>query len=422
MGDSKIAEIPIFPMNSPRLFRHDLMELAAAYDQYSVLVTTADLDQPGPQIIYVNSSFTRMTGYSLHDLLGQTPRIMQGPKTNRETLRRLRRALAAGEDFIAREINYKRDGSEFEIEWIINHLRDTTGRTTHYVAQQRDITGLDRASHGLEQFDAELRAAGESMLSALKKLEAAEQQMLQQERLAALGRMAEGVVHDLHNALSPIISFAEFLESVENLSPVAQESVEGIVASAEHGLKLLDNLRMFCGDRASGPPAEAVDLYEIVKRIPLVVRPRLDQHARHGPVQIKLDIVPVPKVPGHVVELAQMLVNLTNNAIDAMTGGGVVTIHLSSHGSTVLLTVSDTGPGIPPEIIDRCFEPYVTTKPEGSGLGLSVCLGIVKRHQGHISVENVGPTGSAVFTIRLPAVGTGESISARARWSAGTPA
>jgi PAS domain-containing protein len=88
--------------------RPDLMELAAAYEPYSVLVTTADLARPGPQILYTNAPFTRMTGYAVHELMGQTPRILQGPRTDRELLERMKRALRAGEDFIARTVNYKR--------------------------------------------------------------------------------------------------------------------------------------------------------------------------------------------------------------------------------------------------------------------------------------------------------------------------
>lgn len=84
-----------------RFVRHDLLELAAAYAEFSVLITTAELSLPGPQILYVNSAFTRMTGYSVSDLLGKTPRILQGPKTDTNTLKRLREALSAGQDFIA---------------------------------------------------------------------------------------------------------------------------------------------------------------------------------------------------------------------------------------------------------------------------------------------------------------------------------
>lgn len=378
------------------------MELAAAYEQYSVMVTTAELELPGPQILYVNSAFSRMTGYSIDELLGKTPRVLQGAKTDRVTLRQLRDALSAGHDFVARTVNYKRNGSEFEIEWIINHIRDSAGRTTHYVALQRDITGLERARHDLERFDDELRAAGERLADTVNRLALAEQQMIQRERMAALGQLAAGVVHDLRNALGPVASYVEMLKSVDGLPPLVSEAIEGIGASAQHGISLLGNLDGF---RAGTPgPMVDIDLRQLVQQVPHIVRPLLDDRlARHQErVQIELDLHPVSPIRGNAVELTQVLVNLVSNAIDAIPGQGLITIGLRAESpGGIVLTVMDTGPGIPEHVLGRCFEPYVTTKPSNTGFGLSVCHGIIERHHGHISVTNTMSAG-ALFTILLP--------------------
>ena len=403
-------------MSIHQFFRPDLLELAAAYDDYGVLVTTAELDLPGPQILYVNSAFTRMTGYAIRDVLGKTPRILQGPKSDHAVLQQLRKSLEAGEDFIARATNYKCDGTEFQMEWIISHLRNATGQTTHYVAMQRDITGLERAHKDFERYDAELRTAGEQLIAATQKLEAAERRMIQRERAAALGQMAAGVVHDLRNALTPIASFVNDLNTLQELTPRAREAIDGIVVSVAHGLELLRNLDSVCATGKPSPLDETVDLGRIIERIPQLLQPRIENHAAHsqGRVEIRLDIGPVSPVIGNAVELTQVLVNLVSNSIDAMPTGGVITIRLESREESVILTVSDTGPGIPPHLIDRCFEAYVTTKQEGSGLGLSVCQGIIQRHQGHIEVSNTAPNGSAVFTIQLPAAVAVESVPAPA--------
>lgn len=398
-------------MTDHRFFRPDLMELAAAYEQYSVMVTTAQVDLPGPQILYVNSAFSRMTGYSVAELLGRTPRILQGPKTDRGTLLRLRDELSAGHDFIARTVNYKRDRSEFEIEWIISHIRDASGRTTHYVALQRDITGLERARHDLEQFDDELRAASDRLARAVDRLAIAEQSMIQRERLAAIGQMAAGVVHDLRNALGPVAGYVEILGELGGLPPTASEALEGIGASARHGLDLLDNLERFRVGKP-GPMAD-VDLRAVVQQIPYIIRPLLDEHlTRHqGRVQIALELAAVPPVRGNAVELTQALVNLVSNAVEAISGEGVVTIGLRPGPRAIVLTVQDTGPGIPAQMLGRCFEPYATTKPGNSGLGLSVCHGVVERHHGEISVRNGSPSG-AVFTIVLPTAADADSAVA----------
>jgi diguanylate cyclase (GGDEF)-like protein/PAS domain S-box-containing protein len=109
-----------------------------AYD--AVVITDAQLDRPGPTIIYVNPAFEAMTGYSREEIIGQSPRILQGPKTDRGTLDRMRRSLAAGQFFEGRTVNYRKDGTTFHMEWSVSPVRDTAGTLTHYVAVQRDIT------------------------------------------------------------------------------------------------------------------------------------------------------------------------------------------------------------------------------------------------------------------------------------------
>src|SRR5215813_33877 len=106
----------------------------------SVLITTAQLDLPGPHILYVNPAFTRMTGYAPEEVIGKTPRILQGPKTDSSVLERLRRDCAAGKVFRGEAINYRKDGSEFYIEWTVGPVWNERGEITHFVATQTDLT------------------------------------------------------------------------------------------------------------------------------------------------------------------------------------------------------------------------------------------------------------------------------------------
>ncbi|MBA4147702.1 MAG: PAS domain S-box protein [Verrucomicrobia bacterium] len=111
----------------------------------AVVITTADLDLPGPQIIYVNEAFTRMTGYPLAEVIGKTPRLLQGPKTERAVLDRLRAQLSRGEFFEGETVNYRKDGTEFILQWEISPMRNPSGETTHFVSVQRDVTERRRA-------------------------------------------------------------------------------------------------------------------------------------------------------------------------------------------------------------------------------------------------------------------------------------
>ncbi len=118
----------------------ELLESAIRHDYDSILITELDLEKPGPIIVYVNEGFTRMTGYTKDEVLGKTPRILQGPKTDRAVLDRLKRRLIEGQAFFGHTINYRKDGSEFINQWDIHPLMNEKGEVTHWVSYQRDVT------------------------------------------------------------------------------------------------------------------------------------------------------------------------------------------------------------------------------------------------------------------------------------------
>jgi PAS domain S-box-containing protein len=122
--------------------RPDLEVLHAAVEASgeAILITSAELDEPGPCIEYVNPAFTRLTGYEACEVLGRTPRLLQGPGTERDVLDRMRAALRAGEPFQGEALNYRKDGSTYMVEWLITPIRDEGGRITRWVSAQRDVT------------------------------------------------------------------------------------------------------------------------------------------------------------------------------------------------------------------------------------------------------------------------------------------
>lgn len=117
-----------------------LLESAVQQADESIIITTAELDLPGPQIIFVNPAFTRMTGYTSEEAVGRTPRILQGPQTDRRVLDRVRRNLSRGQLFRGDTINYRKDGTEYRQEWHVAPVRNESGEVTHFLSIQRDIT------------------------------------------------------------------------------------------------------------------------------------------------------------------------------------------------------------------------------------------------------------------------------------------
>lgn len=122
-----------------------LLEAAIRNDYDSILITQLELDDPGPVIVYVNEGFTKMTGYTKEEVIGKTPRILQGPKTDRAVLDKLKYSLIKGRSFFGQTINYRKDGSEFVNQWDIHPLLDDNGKITHWVSYQHDITDRKRA-------------------------------------------------------------------------------------------------------------------------------------------------------------------------------------------------------------------------------------------------------------------------------------
>ncbi|MEP1151640.1 MAG: PAS domain S-box protein [Balneola sp.] len=123
-----------------------LLENAIKHDYDSILITELELDRPGPRIVYVNDGFTKMTGYSKEEVIGKTPRILQGEKTDNHVLERLKKRLVDGQAFFGHTINYKKDGTEFINQWDIHPLTDREGNVTHWVSYQRDITDRQETS------------------------------------------------------------------------------------------------------------------------------------------------------------------------------------------------------------------------------------------------------------------------------------
>ncbi|MFT7538807.1 MAG: PAS domain S-box-containing protein [Lysobacterales bacterium] len=143
--------------NSKYKFDEKILASVVHFTQDSIIVTTKDLDTPGPEIVYVNPGFTRMTGYSPEEVLGKTPRILQGPKTDQSMIQRLRATLDAGNVFYGQAINYRKDGSEFWNEWHIEPIRDDAGELTHYIAIQHDISQRKKVELAIEQKNSALK-------------------------------------------------------------------------------------------------------------------------------------------------------------------------------------------------------------------------------------------------------------------------
>jgi PAS domain S-box-containing protein len=144
-----------------------LLGSAVEQSKESIVITEAELDLPGPKIIFVNPAFTAMTGYTAEEAIGKTPRILQGPRTDKAVLSRLRQNLQQGEPFTGEAINYRKDGTEYVQEWQIAPLRNDSGKITHFVSVQRDITARKAAELALRESEERFKFVARAISDAL---------------------------------------------------------------------------------------------------------------------------------------------------------------------------------------------------------------------------------------------------------------
>ncbi len=364
-----------------------LLESVAVNARDAVLITEAEpVDLPGPRIIYVNDAFTKMTGYTAEEVIGQTPRILQSSRTDRAQLDKIRVALKAWQPVVVELVNCHKDGTEFWVELSIVPVADPSGWYTHWVSVQRDVS--DR-----KETENVLRTA----------MEEAEQ--ANRAKSDFLSRMS----HELRTPLNAILGFAQLLES-DAASEDDRESTEQILKAGRHLLGLinevLDIARIEAGKTSISP--EAVDLDEAVEEALDTIRP----------LAVARDVSLNGTTCGRFVRadrqrIKQVLLNLLSNAVKYNRRGGSVRIECEPvtgtlHGNVERLRLSmvDTGIGVSADGLTKLFTPFerldaATSGVEGIGLGLTVCKRLITLMGGDIGVTSERGVGST-FWIELP--------------------
>lgn len=363
-----------------------LRRIQTAIDQVqdSVVITDPELESPGPRIVYVNPAFTRLSGYRAAEVIGKTPRILQGPRTDRAVLDRLRSALTAGKVFHGSTVNYRKDGSEFLVEWQVAPVRDEQGRLINYVSIQRDITQKAREQERARKREAELAHVA---------------------RLSTMGEMASGLAHELNQPLSAVVNYTQgCLRRMQRGDWTPGPLIGAMTQATDQATRaaeIIRRLRQFIHKR--GPKVAPTRLDELINDAAGLIEHDLRRE------QIKLIVEPSPALPPvnvDAIQIEQVVLNLMRNAADAMKANGdrpkMLTVRTSMPDrATVRIELIDTGPAVQPATLAHLFEPFFTTKPDGMGLGLSISQSIVQTHGGRITAAG-NSSGGMTFTINLP--------------------
>jgi two-component system cell cycle sensor histidine kinase/response regulator CckA len=338
-------------------------------------------------IEYVNPAFETLSGYSSEEVSGRTPQILKSAEQSPQAYGELWETILSGRVYRSILANRKKNGDTYYIEQSISPVRDDLGTITHFISNGRDLT--DRL-----------------------RLEA---QLLQSQKMDAIGRLAGGVAHDFNNLLTIITSYSELsLDAVVPGSPL-EKKIQEILGAARRAAQLTRQLLAFSRKQVQAP--RVVDLNKVIQGI-VKTLPRLIGEDIH------LDFLPgvmAGRVRVDPVQIEQILMNLAANARDAMLQGGRLTIATSeveltdeyiqlkhavmSPGWYAMVSVSDNGSGISAAHLSHIFEPFYTTKPlgKGTGLGLATVYGIVKQNKGFVWAYSELEMGT-IFRIYLPCI------------------
>ena len=363
-----------------------LSSIAANSNDLFIVTDAEELqyEKGGPEILYVNEAFTSFTGYSYDEIVGKTPRILQGPKTDPEQLSLIRATLLKGESYQGELINYTKDNEEYWVDLNIIPLKDEEGRNIQFAAVQRIITDRITAQSEREKLIDKLSESNEE-----------------------LARFAFVCSHDLQEPLRMIRSFSEKLQDhiADDLidDEKGQKYFRFVTEGATRAQDLICDILAYSSIDCDTQQLQLVDTNELIDGI---------RNAMHVPLQNgggKITWDQLPEIQGNRTQLYQLFQNLINNAIKYQSVESAPIVHISAcdAGNLWQFSIKDNGIGIEERHVSKIFDVFQRlhrkSQYAGTGVGLSICKKVVERHGGSIRVESEHGAGSTfIFTLLKP--------------------
>ncbi len=370
-------------ISKPKRSEEVQRRLATAVEQAAEAIVVTDTKG---NIEYVNPAFERITGYTREEALGQNPGLLKSGEHDQTFYKNLWDTIERGDVWRGHFINRKKDGTLYHEEATISPVRDSSGTIINFVAVKRDVT--------------------ENL--------ALSRQLLQAQKMEAVGTLAGGIAHDFNNLLQVTLGFSELLLAEKEEDDPEYADLSRILQAAKNGAELVQRLLTF--SRKVEPKPIPLNLNRRIVQVEKLLKRTIPKM-----IDIQMDLSgDLGEINADPIQMEQVLMNLAVNARDAMPDGGQLILatrnvtlddeyckgHVGARpGDYVLLKVSDTGHGMDKATVEHIFEPFYTTKElgRGTGLGLALVYGIVRQHEGFITCRSEVGRGTT-FNAYFPAI------------------
>ena len=363
-----------------------LRKLSRAVEQSPAMTIITDL---AGKIEYVNSRFTEVTGYTLEEVAGKTPRFLKSGEMPPKEYEKLWKTVTSGSEWRGEMHNRKKNGQLYWALTSILPITNPSGVVTHFLGISEDITERKRAEDEARRHRNQLAHFG---------------------RISVMGEMATSLGHELNQPLAVISGSTQMclnkLRSGNHKAEDLLQSLEKVARLAERASEIIHRIRGFT--RKAERERANIDVNKTIRDVADLLRVDAREHGAVVAFDLADDL---PPVAADSIEIQQVILNLAHNGMEAMhecrSHPRNLTIQTSAPRQGMVETaVHDTGQGIPPETVERVFDPFFTTKSTGLGMGLSISRSIVEAHGGRMWAASGTGTG-ATFHFALPVAGTG---------------
>ncbi len=354
------------------------------------------------RICYANRAFEKMTGFTSSEVAGRGIDCLSGSDSDEDVVTEIQKSFETEREYSLELLLFRKNGDAFWSKTCIHPLNSQSRDAQYCAVILDDITCEKETVLELEHKNIELEET-------LRKLKQSQKTVSHQENLKSLGQMASGIAHDFNNLLAPILGFSELLL---NMPADARDNdklesfLKKIQVAAQDGAAVVSRLREFYRAHNGEEAYVTIDPETLFHQIRDLTQHRWKNQAeaRGVSIQFETDIQSKRYIRANEPELRQAFANLVMNAVDAIMENGTINVSITDKDDRVCIEIKDTGCGMPSGTLEKCLDPFYTTKGQlGTGLGLSIAFGVVKRYKGEIGIDSEPGVGTTI-SMSFPAV------------------